>query len=284
MSRSLADKVALVTGGASGIGRGIVERFVEDGARVLIADVNVDLMTEVALGLGDAVDTCEADVLVEADVERMVATAVDRFGQLDIAANVAFGLPGPMREAMKTTPDTPGSPGPDRLAVVPFWEQDSQAWKAALDGVLYSVFLCIKHEAAQMAAQGDGGAIINISSINARQCGEGMSSYCAAKAGVEMLVRCAAMELGPHQIRVNGIAPGLIRTPATEGTIFQVPGMVESFARNTPLGRYGYPSDIAAAASFLAGDDGTWITAETLTVDGGEMTREYPRRSASLAS
>lgn len=266
MPGMLGGKVAVVTGGASGIGRGIVERFVREGARVVIADLNTSLMAEVAEAVGGSAVCAplEVNVTSEPDVERMVAGAVERFGSLDIAANCAFGLPPGIRV---------GSSG-----LVPFHEQDADAWRGTIDGALNSVFLCIKHESRQMVAQGRGGAIINISSINARQAGEGMSAYCCAKAGVEMLVRCAAMELGAYKVRVTGIAPGLVQTPATSRGIFSHPKMVEAFLRNTPIGRYGQPSDIAAAAAFLASEDASWVSGETLTVDGEEMTREYPRR------
>jgi NAD(P)-dependent dehydrogenase (short-subunit alcohol dehydrogenase family) len=274
----LDSKVALVTGGASGIGRGVVERYLAEGARVVIADQNVPLMKEVAEFLGNSVATCEADVVDEPSVDAMVATAVSRFGRLDIAVNCAFGL------AVLQRARTLGQQAATNHGLTQFWEQDADAWRRVMEAVLYSVFVCIKHEAKQMVAQGDGGAIINISSINARQAGEGMSSYCASKAGVEMLVRCAAMELGPHRIRVTGIAPGLIETPRNRHTVFKDPNWLEAFRRNTPLGRHGQPSDIAAAAAFLASDDGSWITGEVLTVDGGEMTREYPRVSEILAA
>jgi NAD(P)-dependent dehydrogenase (short-subunit alcohol dehydrogenase family) len=274
MAGKLEGKVAIVTGGASGIGRGIVERFVAEGAKVVIADLAVEAMREVAAGFGDAVATCEANVVDEGGVEAVVATAVHRFGKLDIAANCAFGYVV-----------RPGEPRPSvGMRMTQFWEQDAESWKRGMEGALYSVFLSIKHESKQMVAQGTGGAIINISSINARQAGEGMSSYCASKAGVEMLVRCAAMELGPHKIRVTGIAPGLIETPATRSMIFKDPNWLGSFHRNTPLGRNGQPSDIAAAAAFLASEDGAWISGEVLTVDGGEMTREYPRVFEILAA
>lgn len=273
MGGRLEGKVGLVTGGASGIGRGIAERWLTEGAQVLIADKNVPLMKKVTAQFGNTVADCEVDVTDEESVAQMVSTAVDRFGRLDITANCAYGLSA---AAMARTAASAGT------MTSPFWEQDAAAWRAGVDGGLFSVFLCLKHESKQMKAQGQGGAIINISSINARQCAEGLSSYCATKAGVEMLVRCAGMELGPYGIRVTGIAPGLIETPGAV-EVFKSQSMVDSFHRNTPLGRHGQPADIAAAATFLASDDAAWITAEILTVDGGEMTRGYPRRFELLA-
>lgn len=264
-------KVAVVTGGASGISRGIVERLVQDGAKVMIADVNAELMAHVANELGDSVATHLTDVFDESAVEALIEATVDRFGRLDIAANGALAVSPATRQARLAAATAGGFPE--------FWEQSTAAWHGTVDGILSTVFTCMKYETAQMARQGDGGVVINISSINARQPGEGGSAYAAAKAGVEQLVFAAGMELGKHGIRVVGIAPGLIETPTTKGGIFANPALVASFLRNTPIGRHGQPADIGAAASFLASDDASFITAETLTVDGGQMTREYPRRS-----
>ena len=181
----LSGKVALVTGGASGIGRGVVERFVADGARVMIADVDKELMREVAGQLGEAVGTCETDVMDEVAVSDMVRRTVERYGRLDIAVNSAFAMPAAIREklvqmraALAKASETSAAAAVLPLAV-PFWEMDSFSFKATLDGLLFAVFVCMKYESAQMAAQGDGGAIINISSINSRQPGEGGSAYSA---------------------------------------------------------------------------------------------------------
>jgi NAD(P)-dependent dehydrogenase (short-subunit alcohol dehydrogenase family) len=126
-----------------------------------------------------------------------------------------------------------------------------------------------------MVSGGRGGVIVNIASINARQPGEGLSAYCAAKAGVEMLTRCAAMELGRERVRVVGIGPGLVDTPLTT---FQQerPHVREAFLANIPLGRVGAPRDIANAAVFLASDEASWISGDTLFVDGAELTKKYP--------
>lgn len=144
------------------------------------------------------------------------------------------------------------------------------------DICLKGVFLSVKHEARAMQAGGRGGAIVNIASINARQPAEGMAAYCAAKAGVEMFTRVAAMELGPSGIRVCGIGPGLVDTPLTA---FQrdLPELRDAYLRNIPAGRVGTPGDIAGAAAFLVSDDASWISGDTLFVDGAELTREYPR-------
>ena len=252
----LKDRVALVTGAASGIGREIARRYADEGARVVLGDRNGALLHEAARALGDAGAAVEMDVTVESDTERAAGEAVSRFGRLDIGVNCAglgFG--------------------------VLLTEQTEAQWDTVVDVCLKGVFLSMKHEARRMVAAGRGGVIINIASISARQPAEGLSAYCAAKAGVEMLTRCAAMELGPHQIRVVGIGPGLVDTPLTT---FQQerPHVREAFLANIPLGRVGTPGDIASAAVFLASDDASWISGDTLFVDGAELTKKYPELGA----
>jgi NAD(P)-dependent dehydrogenase (short-subunit alcohol dehydrogenase family) len=252
MGDRLKDKIALVTGAASGIGREIARRYVTEGARVVMADRNAALLNEAAKELGDAGAGAEMDVTREADVERTVTFAMARFGRLDVAVNCA-GLG----------------------ASVPLVDQTEQQWDTVVDVCLKGVFLCMKHEARAMIAGGRGGAIINIASINARQPGAGLSAYCAAKAGVEMLTRVAALELGPQRVRVVGIGPGLIDTPLTT---FQQerPHVREAFLENVPLGRVGTTSDIASAALFLASDDASWVSGDTLFVDGAALTKKFP--------
>jgi NAD(P)-dependent dehydrogenase (short-subunit alcohol dehydrogenase family) len=252
MTKRLADKVALVTGGASGIGREIARCYVDEGARVVLGDRNATLLAEAAKELGAVAIGAEMDVTREGDLERAVALAVSQFGSLDIGVNCA-GLG----------------------VSVPLTEQTEAQWDTVVDVCLKGVFLSMKHEARRMVAAGRGGVIVNIASINARQPAEGLSAYCAAKAGVEMLTRCAAMELGPHGVRVVGIGPGLIDTPLTS---FQRerPHVREAFLANIPLGRVGTPRDIASAAAFLASDDASFISGDTLFVDGAELTKKFP--------
>jgi NAD(P)-dependent dehydrogenase (short-subunit alcohol dehydrogenase family) len=248
----LRGRIALITGGASGIGRGIARRYVDEGARVVLADRNAPLVNEAAKELGAAALAVEMDVTRETDVERAVAQTVSRFGGLDIGVNCAgLGLS------------------------VPLTEQTEAQWDTVVDVCLKGVFFSIKHEARAMTAAGRGGAIINIASINARQPGAGLSAYCAAKAGVEMITRVAALELGPQKIRVVGIGPGLIDTPLTT---FQQerPHVREAFLDNVPLGRVGTTDDIAGAALFLASDDASWVSGDTLFVDGAALTKKFP--------
>jgi len=252
MSGRLDGRVAVVTGGASGIGLEIAKRYVEEGARALLSDMSAENLAKAKAELGDAVATCTADVRSEGEVEQAVAAAVEQFGRVDIGVNSA-GLG----------------------TYAPIVDQTSEQWSQILDVCLTGVFYSIKHEARQMQRQGDGGVIINIASLNAFQPAEGMSAYCTSKAGVEMLTRVAAMELGRDAIRVCGIAPGLVDTPLTAG-LSAIPAIRAGYLENIPLGRAGTTADIANAALFLASDEASWVSGETMSVDGAARTKRYP--------
>jgi NAD(P)-dependent dehydrogenase (short-subunit alcohol dehydrogenase family) len=252
MSGRLQDRVAVITGGASGIGREIARRYVEEGAQVVLGDRNMALLSEAEKELGAACAVCAGDVRVETDVERLLERASEAFGRVDVGVNCA---------------------GLGTLA--PIVDQTEEQWSEVIDVCLKGVFLSMKHEARQMIAAGRGGVIINIASINARQPSEGMSAYCSAKAAVEMLTRCAAMELAGDRIRVVGIGPGFVDTPLTSYAK-QFPAIREAYLKTIPLGRVGTPRDIANAALFLASDEASWVTGETLFVDGAELTKAYP--------
>jgi NAD(P)-dependent dehydrogenase (short-subunit alcohol dehydrogenase family) len=251
MTGRFEGRVAVITGGGSGIGAATARRLVGEGARVVLADRNPDALAGIAGELGTAVVTEVVDVTIEADVERMVARAVGELGGLDVAVNAAgFGTFG-------------------FVADHPLDE-----WRAVLDTCLTGGFLCVKHEGAAMRERG-AGAIVNIASINSRVPATGMAAYCAAKAGVEMLTRVAAMELGAHGVRVSAVGPGFVDTPLTAFTQ-AVPQIRDAYIDATPLGRAGQPEDIADAVAFLASDDGRWVSGDTLFVDGAAMTRGYP--------
>lgn len=250
---ALEGKVAVVTGGASGIGRGVVERFVAEGARVFVGDTNGEGIAALVAELGhNAVDGITMDVRQEGDVERLMDRCVRRFGRLDVAVNSA-GIGG----------------------FSPLVDCDLDTWRAVLDVNLTGTFLCLKHEARVMRSQGRGGSIINIASLNAVQPAEGLGAYCAAKAGVAMVTKVAALEFGRDRIRVNAIAPGLIRTPLTE-PLRAAPGVEQAFLEEMALPRVGEPADVAALAVFLACDESSWLTGETILLDGGAHLRRYP--------
>ena len=249
----LDGKVAIVTGGASGIGKGTVEAFVREGARVIVGDVDSEGIGALIGKLGhNQVDGAVVDVRDEAAVQRMVDQACRRFGRLDIAFNNA-GVGG----------------------FSPIQSYALEDWDRVLGISLTGTFLCIKHEAARLIAQGQGGSIINVASLNAIQPTEGFAAYCSAKAGVAMLTKVAALELGRHKIRVNGIGPGLIHTPATAG-MTGLPGLEDAFIHEAPIGRAGEPEDVAQLAVYLASDDSSLMTGQTLYIDGGASLKKYP--------
>ena len=242
-------KVALVTGGAAGIGLAVAERIIAEGGQVLVGDTNESALASQAERLGSACAVVRCDATTEEGSSSLAQHAIERFGRLDIAvANAGGGISCPIADL------------------------ELSAWQRVLDLTLTGVFLTIKAAAKVMS---DGGAIVAVSSLNARQPARGMSAYCAAKAGVESLVNVAALELGTRGIRVNAVAPGLVRTGTTE-PLWGIPGMVNVYTENTAIGRYGAPSDIAAAVAFLASEDAAYISGTTLLVDGGAHHLAYP--------
>ena len=248
----LDGKAALITGGASGIGLAAAQRFVEEGAQVAIVDRNADGAAEAARDIGPEAVAITGDVTNEDDVAAMTAACVDRFGRLDIAFNNA-GIGG----------------------FAPIQDYPLSQFQRVIDVCLTGVFLCIKHEAKQLIAQGQGGSIINTASLNSIQATEGLSAYCSAKAGVAMLTKVSALELGRHGIRVNSIGPGLIRTPLTEG-LRTTPGLEDAFAAEAPLGRIGEPEEVAQLALWLASDASSLMTGQTVQLNGGADINKYP--------
>jgi NAD(P)-dependent dehydrogenase (short-subunit alcohol dehydrogenase family) len=256
MTERLSGKVALVTGGASGIGLGIARRFVAEGAKVVIGDIDAEALERAEHELGDDVATAVADVTVEGAVADLAAIPQERFGRLDVVvANAGGGH------------------------FAPIVDHELSDWQRVIDLCLTSVFLTVKHAGARV---GDGGSVITIASLNAIQPSEGMSAYCAAKAGVAMLTRVAAMELGHRKVRVNTIAPGLVETPLSAG-FWALPGVVEEFIENTTVGRFASPDDIAAVALFLASDESSFVSGSLYSVDGGASTKRYPDLPAAFA-
>lgn len=248
MEQRLGGQVALVTGAAAGIGRAITERLVRDGAQVIAGDIDDVGLSALVADLGEQVVAVHCDVTDESSVEALVARA-DALGGLDIAvANAGRGAYSLLTEH-------------------PLGE-----WQAIMDLCLTGVFLTVKHAGRVMH---DGGSIVTISSLNGIQPSAGMAAYCTAKAGVVMLTRVAAMELGARGIRVNTVAPGLVETNATSG-FWMVPGVVEEFVENTTLGRFAQPSDIADLVAFLVGPESTFISGSLHSVDGGASTKRYP--------
>jgi NAD(P)-dependent dehydrogenase (short-subunit alcohol dehydrogenase family) len=248
----LKDKGAVVTGAASGIGKAIATAFVQSGARVSLCDVNAKMLDEAARELGNRAIGRVVDVSNEDQVEGAMVAARKTFGTLDIVVNCAgFGV------------------------IAPLIELSGDKWKAVHAVTLGGVFYGVKHGVRQMLEQNRPGVIINISSVNGRQPGEGQVAYCAAKAGVDMITRCGALELGARGIRVVGIAPGLVETPLTKKELDN-PVTHELFMGVIPMNRAVGADEIAAAAVFLASDNARSINGETIAIDGGSLTRGYP--------
>ncbi len=251
--KRLEGKVAIVTGGASGMGRATVMRFLADGAKVVVADLNEANGAEtlaVAKAQGHASDITfvRCDVAKEADVSAMVAEAVKRFGRLDIAYLNA-GVGG---------------------AFGPIAETSVEDWDYTFAVLVRSVFLGMKHCSLAMKKLGEGGVILVTASIAGMVGGGGSHAYSSAKAAVISLIENVAAELGPHRIRVVGIAPGVISTPLLHRG---KPERYEAQFRRQPWPDRGEPEVIADVASFLVSDEARFITGETVKVDGGLLAQ-----------
>jgi len=240
-------RCAVVVGGASGIGAAIVRALAKDGVAVTVADRNLELAKSVATELGSPHDAAEVDVADEESVQKLFESAQARRGRLDIAVNSA-GL------------SVAGS----------ITDLSIEKFKRVVDVCLTGAFSVIKHAARSMD---DGGVIISLSSLNARQPGTGLSAYCSAKAGLAMLTQVAALELAERGIRVNAIAPGIVMTPLTTPSM-SVPGLQDDYLANTPLGRSGTPEEIADAAVYMT--HASWLTGENLDLNGGAHLVRYP--------
>lgn len=250
MRSGVQDKIAIITGGASGIGKATVFRFCQDGARVMVGDIDVEagerLMTEVMeAGFGEQVEFRQTDVSVEADVASLVGATVARFGDLDVVVNNA---------AVHDSVD-------------PLVTVSLEHWESMFAINARSVFLGIKYGALAMQAAGHGGVIVNTASVDGLVPSSGFPSYSAAKAAVINLTQAAAVELAPSYIRVNALCPGGVLTPMLAR------GDVESARRwltsLQPWPEAGVPEDIAGVVAFLASDDARFITGQAIVVDGG---------------
>ena len=242
----LANKVAVITGAGSGMGRAMAEMFAREGAKVVLADIS-GAQEALAASLGEAAVAVHANVADEIDVQNMIATAEKKFGRLDILVNNA-GFGGGMK---------------------PLHEQTTENWDRVHSVNIRGVFFGMKHGVISMLKTG-GGSIVNIGSGSAVIGWKHHSIYSAAKAGVHQMTRAAALDYADNNIRVNAVAPGTIWTGLVEKSkefsepppgFFRLPGI--------PLDRWGLPREIAAAALFLASDEASYITGVVLPVDGG---------------
>lgn len=267
MTGRLDGRVAVITGGASGIGEGTVRRFVEEGARCVIADLQIDRATSLAGELGDSCLPMSADVSSEADVEQLVDTCVEHFGALDVMFNNA-GILG---------------------AVGPITEVSAEGWDRTIGVMLTGVFYGIKHAARAMQQQERGGVIINTASTAGVRAGLGPHVYTAAKHGVVGLSQSTATELGRYGIRVNVVAPGGTVTGLTArlttGDHTNLDRATELIGAHGPLGRGAQPLDIANAVLYLASDEAAMVNGAVLVVDGaGEVIGDRNHRFVEMGN
>ena len=256
--KRLNGRVAVVTGGAQGIGEGIVRRLALEGAQVVVADLNGAKAEQVAASLradGHQALAVTVDVAERKQVKAMIAEAVRAFGKIDVVFNNAgFNKP------------------------LPFFETDEDNFNAIMRVNALAVLIGMQEAGRQMIAQGHGGKIINTASIAGRQGYAEFAPYCASKAAVISLTQAGAREMGKHRITVNAFAPGVVRTPLwvgleedmiAKGVIKQMGEFMESFSAGILLGRVSDPSDLAGMAAFLASADSDYITGQVIMCDGG---------------
>lgn len=248
MEKRFTNKVVMVTGAAHGIGRAIALRFGNEGAQVIVNDVNAQGTEATVRAINDSGGLAfvgVADVSDKSQVDRLFDTVLERFGTLDVLANNA-GLINVERH---------------------FLEGDETWWDRVLSTNLKSVFLC-SWRAAHTMARHRHGVIINMSSGGATRSHRGMAAYDASKGGIEALTRAMALDLAPYGIRVNALVPGSIDSQGMSPEVKQQRGAT------IPLGRVGEPEEMAGPAAFLASDDASYITGHILVVDGGLLSQQ----------
>jgi len=246
----LQDKVALITGASTGIGKAIANRFAAEGAHVVVnyrpgGQADTEAAQSEATSFGPTSIAISGDVSKREDVERMMQQIVDKFGRIDIAINNA-GM-----EIKK-----------------PFLEVADEEWNKVIAVNLFGSFLVSQVAARQMVKQGQGGKLIFISSVHEDIPFPQYTAYCASKGGVRMMMRNLAMELASYKINVNNIAPGAIATPINQA-VLDDPVASKNAVSEIPWGRFGKPEEVAAVAVFLASEEAEYVTGSTYYVDGG---------------
>jgi NAD(P)-dependent dehydrogenase (short-subunit alcohol dehydrogenase family) len=249
MAGRVMGKVAVVTGGGSGIGRATSVAFAREGAKVVVADVAVtggEETVQMIKAAGGEALFVKTDVAKDSEVAALVKKTVDTYGRLDCAFNNA-GIGG----AVALTADA-----------------SEENWDRIIAINLKAVWLCLKHEIAQMLKQG-GGAIVNTASIAGLVGFQGVSAYVASKHGVNGLTKTAALEYAKQGIRVNSVCPGVIHTPLIEPVMKGNPQMMEAMVAMEPVGRLGKPEEIAESVVWLCSDAASFVTGLPMVVDGG---------------
>ena len=248
-----AGKTAVVTGAAQGIGKACAERLLADGANVVVADINLERLTAAVEDMDGPtrVHAVTTDVGRLADVTALIQETVDRYGNLDIMVNNAGIAP-----------------------IMDWLDVTEGIYDRVLNVNLKGAFFGTQAAARQMIAQGKGGVIVNMSSINSGLANPSVATYAISKGGMNQVTSTAAVAFAPHGIRVVGVGPGTIMTEMVKGAFISDAGNHAILSR-TPMGRYGEPSEIASVVSFLASDDASYITGETIYPDGGRRVLNY---------
>lgn len=244
-----SDKTVVITGGAKGIGKQIVKSFYEAGAKVALCsvarDYSEDILNEIAKDDRSRIYGKAADLTKMDELNSFMQEVLDRFGKIDVLVNNA-GV----------------------YMVKPSQEVTEDQWDLTLDVNLKSQFFCAQFAAKDMMSRNAEGVIINIASINSQSVVPNSAAYCVSKAGVQMLTKCLAKDWGNNGIRVNAVGPGSIPTDINK-TIYEQPGKLEALKARLPLGRQGKVEEISNAVLFLASNQASYITGQTLFVDGG---------------
>ena len=251
---NLEGKVALITGGGAGFGTAIVKRFIDDGAKVLIAGLRKEKLEATAASFPKgSIAICAGDVSKDKDVARIVKTTIDTFGKIDVLVNNA-------------ATDVKGKTA----------DLDPAGWRRVIDVDLTGPFLMMREVIPHMQKQG-GGSIVNIASLGGTRCLPECPAYCTAKAGLIMLTQQTALDYGPDNIRVNAVCPGGIDTelldemilPLAENLGTDKQGALDYFSKDVPLRRVSKPKDITGLCSYLASDDSSFMTGSAILIDGG---------------
>lgn len=246
----LENKVAIVTGATQGIGLACARRLIQEGASVMLVDIKPE-GAAVAQELGPQAAFCTADVSLKVDVDAMIAATVARFGRIDILVNNA---------------------GVTHAA--DFLDLSEDDFDRVLRINLKSMFLCGQAAARHMVKQ-HSGCIINMSSVNAELAIPNQVPYVVSKGGINQLTKVMALNLAPHGIRVNGVGPGTILTELAKKAVLASPEARHTILSRTPAGRCGEPEEVGAVVAFLASDDASYMTGQTMYVDGGRLALNY---------